>query len=182
MKIVLAYLVLSFLTNISAVVMAQMHTNNLPLLHFYTVAELSLLLIYFREILKHLRISGWIYGICAGFAVVSLLNSLLLQSIYTFNSYARSLEAIIIIAFCVIYLSGEELVSAAGIRFSPSAWISSGLLVYFSSSLFQFIFLNELHIYTEPATKMFIWDIHAVLVLLMYTVFTKAFINEASGK
>ncbi|MES2389120.1 MAG: hypothetical protein V4543_14050 [Bacteroidota bacterium] len=180
MKIILAYLVLSLLINIIAAVLAKFGLNNLPLLHFYTIAELCFVMLFFREIMQPKQVTKWIYTICIFFAVICVLNSLFLQSIYTFNSYTRSLEAILIIGFCITYLSGEEVISTSGIRLFPAAWVSGGLLLYFSSSLIQFVFSNQL-LTSAKSVQILIWDIHGVLLLITYLVYTKAIINEAAA-
>lgn len=178
LKTIFIYILFAGTINIIAAFMAFNYYNNLPLLHIYTILELILLLRFFSRILKNKAVLKVIKIITWVFPLMCMINFSFFESIYTFNSYTRPLEAIIIIILCMIHLKdNEELFSVSSAQAKPEIWISIGLLIYFSGSFFQFTFSNYISHLASPAIKSVIWNLHATLVLLMYIFFTKAFIR-----
>jgi len=178
LKTIFIYILFAGIINIIAAFMAFNYINNLPLLHIYTILELVLLLRFFsrilinKEVLKVINIIKWV------FPLMCIINFSFFESIYTFNSYTRPLEAIIIIVLCMMHIKdSEELFSQNANKIKYEIWISIGLLIYFSGSFFQFTFSNYISHLASRAIKSLIWNLHATLVLLMYILFTKAFVR-----
>lgn len=174
----MVYLYLSLSTNIIASILAARHTNNLPLLHFYTMFELLAVLYYYKKAFSNKKADVWISMVMMAYPLLCIINFSFIQSIYQFNTYTRPLEAIIIIVFSGIYLAEQnsfekqELVTASG------RLVAYGLLIYFCSSLFQFIFSNVVSRNASHFVKMTIWNLHASFVLIMYIFFYLAIRNE----
>lgn len=176
LRIVLFYLCGSLLINIAGSVLAANRTNNLPLLHFYTIFEFLAILLYYHYAFSNMKISIWIRILMIIFPLYCVINFTFIQSLNEFNTYTRPVEAIIIILFSSLYFSGlygEKEESGTSGR-----WIASGLLIYFCSSLFQFIFSNVVSVNTPHHLKMIIWNLHATFVLMMYIFFYFAIRNE----
>ncbi len=174
MRIVLYYLAIAFAFNLFAALLSRQHINNMPLLHLYTVVEFACCALFFRNALEGTRISKFIPFLIGAFTLLSILNTCFLQDIFSFNSYSRSLEAVLLILLCLFFfykLLGAKVDAAR--RSVPYLWAGMGFFFYFSGSLFLFLFPEFEH--AEFSIYQLAWLIHALLVLLMYTFFSIAF-------
>lgn len=155
------YLVTSGCINLIAIILSYHSINNLPLLHLLTLCELYFLLRFYAALFEH-SISVIIKYVCAGTMLASLANSLWLQNIYTFNSYARGLVAISIIFLSLLYF-----IHVPESKKKPAdICIVSGLLLYYAGSFFLFLFSNYLK--KGYALSTVIWDVNASLVIVLY--------------
>jgi hypothetical protein len=172
LKIALLFLLMNGLTNVLAKLLSVAKLRNLPLLHLYTVAELTVLLFFYRSILNDTRLSKWIPAVIAGFLGLSVINTCFFQSIFTYNSYTRTLEAILIMFFSIAYfiklLDKIDQPTGSG----AIAIINAALLLYFSGAFILFIISNV--VATDVVLGTAIWNVHATLVLLMYVLFAIA--------
>jgi hypothetical protein len=108
--------------------------------------------------------------IILSFVVLCVINALYFQSIYTYNSYTRSLEAIFIMAFAIAYFFRTLEKPDVSIKEKESIlWINAALLIYFSGALVLFIVSNMVSKDVALGTKL--WNINATLVLIMYILF-----------
>ena len=154
----------------------------MPLLHFDTLVETILLLLFFKAII-----------VCKGvylievlmvlFPVLCLINFSFFQSIHNFNTYTRSLEAVIFIALSALYWLVANPAEEANSKWTDigNNWIVSGLLLYFSSSLFLFVFSKFLAEQYDRQVNFFIWNLHAACVMIMYFLFAKGLSKSASS-
>jgi hypothetical protein len=133
---------------------------------------------YYRRAFASQWARQWTSIIMIGYPVLCVINFTFFQSIYQFNTYTRPLEAIIIIVFSGIYLGGDGNFDKKGANNNPGRWVSSGFLLYFCSSLFQFIFSNVVSHGASKNVKLIIWNIHATFVLIMYIFFFIAIKHE----
>lgn len=180
LRVLLIYLCISLVVNFAGNILAAQGKNNLPLLHIYTILELVSVLFYYKYAFSDKKVNFWTRIIVVLFPIVCILNFTFVQSLFEFNTYTRPLEAVIIIFFSGLYLasqnSDQEELSVSG------RWVASGFLIYFCSSLFQFVFSNVVSRHTPQFTKLIIWNLHAVFVLIMYLFFYLAIRNESSKR
>ncbi|MCB2379466.1 hypothetical protein LGH70_17850 [Hymenobacter sp. BT635] len=175
LRAVFLYLLVAGATNILAKLLGEARLNNLPLLHIYTIVEFLLLLSYYGKILRHPvlgRALGWL---SIAFPVAAVLNFLLVQDIFTFNSYPRSVAAVVVVALAVFYFFAEE--ARKGPHGQANRWINFGLLQYFGSSIFMFAFSNVLYQHASRQGQFIIGLFHATLVLIMYILFSFGFLS-----
>jgi hypothetical protein len=158
--------------------MAAYRINNLPLLHFYTMFELVAVLWYYQHAFNSKPISKWLTVIMVAFPLLCAVNFTFFQSIYQFNTYTRPLEAIIIIVLSGMYLNSQNNFEKKEHIHNAGRWVASGFLIYFCSSLFQFIFSNVVSQHASKWVKHLIWNIHDTFVLLMYICFFLAIQND----
>lgn len=180
------YLWFTAIANLSAQLMAANYINNMPLIHLDTLVETVLLVLFFKHTLHQKDLTVLINGVLIVFPVLCILN-LFFQSIYSFNTYTRSLEAIILTAFCGIYwlsgtesgnnVPGPESTSDAALTWTEVSgnWIVSGIQLYFASAMFLFIFSNFLMFNSAQQTNILLWNMHAGITLVMYLFFAKGF-------
>ncbi len=172
MKIMACYVFLgAFIQYYSSYESAQKH-NNLWLLHYYTPLEFACICWLYSHVLKDfVRTSAfWVLGL--GFACLSALNSLFLQDIDTFNTYARSLEGILVILLCLIWFfrTLTEL-KIKRLEQDPVFWVNTGFLLYFSGNVLLFAFSNYI-IHINRALNLYIWAFHALFSILLYFFIT----------
>jgi hypothetical protein len=177
------YLVVAAVVNFTAVILASLHKHNLWLLHPYTIIETVLLLFFFIQIFHDpkAKLVAWI--LLFAFPVVCVFNLLFLQTSSNFNTYTRSVEALLIIIASAYYWlsSGKETLHIPWPD-NPLNWIISGLLLYFSSALFLFLFSNYLLAYKQVEANSPVWDIvwviHGFLLMIMYLLFGIGFLKS----
>ena len=140
--------------------------NNLYLYHIFSIIELTLLLQYFKKIIKSLLIKNLINWVTILFLIASALNILFLEKINSLNSNTQSIEFLLLIAFCFIYYM--ELASSDQIIYffkHPVFWIVTGFFIYFSITIFIFSFYK----YSERTYHTFtinFWTVQEVMYLL----------------
>ena len=85
----------------------------------------------------------------------------------TFNTYARPIGNILFIFFAISYY--YKLLKDLKVRYlerNPMFWINTGILIYFSGSLFLFIFSN--YILKNVQLNILFWAIHAGLNIFIH--------------
>lgn len=170
----LQYRVLCFLLfnasicGIAASVLTTLHIANLALLHVYTILELSLIGWFYQEALSGRLSKNLIPVTVAIFVAASLCNTIFIQGWHHFNTYIRPVEALLVIAWSIIYYYKVLSGSASGpMGRSPGFWINTGFLLYFSAALCLFALSN----YILPLNHRFniyIWTLHACFSNLLY--------------
>ncbi|CAN5773384.1 hypothetical protein BH11BAC7_BH11BAC7_25830 [soil metagenome] len=168
------YLLVTGVFNLTAILLSRFHLNNMPVFHVHSVAEFTCCTLFFSNALNKPHLTVFIRILIIAFAVMSILNVLLRQDIYSFNSLPHSTEAIVLILLCFVLMyhllipkSGDLLMN------KPLLFICLGLFFYFCGSLFLFLFRD--YLLTHPFEERFCWALHATLVLLMYILFSFAF-------
>jgi hypothetical protein len=180
-KLLFYYLVASGLINLAAIILVSFRMTNLPLLHLYTIVEAVLILSYFRMLFSEPIIKKILLLISILFPLICIINFTFIQSIYTFNTYTRPLEAILITFFCLLYLykSGftEDWLS------KPTSWFNIGILMYFPVVCMIFILSNYMVFVTKnKAMNLIVWQFHGIMAMVMYFAWAKGFsLNKKNG-
>lgn len=103
------------------------------------------------------------------FVMLCIANALYLQDIHTYNSYTRSVEAIVCILFSLNYFAKLASDPETGnvIRLSDF-YANTGIFLYYSGAFILFVFSNFIITKLSLNNFLIIWNIHAALILLMY--------------
>lgn len=173
-RLLFYYLLASGLINLGALVLIAYRMKNLPLLHLYTIVEAVLILSYFRTLFVDPLIKKVLLFITILFPLLCIINFTFIQSIFTFNTYTRPLEAILITFFCLLYLykSGftENFIN------KPTSWFNIGILMYFPVVCIIFILSNYMVFVTKnKAMNSIVWHFHAAMSMVMYLAWAKGF-------
>lgn len=167
-RVLIVHVCLATIVNFVSAYMWHRKQNNLPLLHVYTLTEFLFLSAYYALRWKSNTARIVILVTALLFTAFAVYNSLYLQSIYHMNSYARSLEALILIGFgasgyyLLLTEKGEHSI------FSRSFfWINTGYFLYFSVSFFLFTLSNYVRI-IEAEIRHTVWAIHALFMIVLY--------------
>ncbi len=142
--------------------------NNLPFFHIYTVIEFFIISWFYWLVFKDYFSKLLIPIVFFTFFIFSLIDSFVFHNVFTFNSYAKSLECIIIVVLSVLYLykTFNEF-QEKDPSDTPVFWINAGFLFYFSGCLFLFTFSN--YILTQGKSMAIVtWALHAFFMILMY--------------
>ena len=150
-----------------------MHLNNLLLIHLFTIIEFSFLALILQPNIEELIPRKRVIQLIITFSLFSIINSIFFESIFQFNAFAMAVEGVLIIFLSLVclYLILKTL-KIKEPEHSPLIWIIFGNLLYFSSSLFVFIYSNAImHSDTISLTT---WGIHAFMSILHYLFYTIA--------
>jgi hypothetical protein len=168
MWVVGVYMLLALCTQFSAAMLSDQKINNLPLLHLYTIIEFLCIVWFYKRLLAHCLPNRFFAGLGIGFVCISILNSIFLQDVFTFNTYARSLEGLIVICLCLFWCYRTLLETR--IRYlesEPAFWVNTGFLIYFSGGVLLFAFSNYI-LQINQHLNLYIWAFHSLLNILLY--------------
>jgi hypothetical protein len=169
LKIMTWYLMLSVITQAVSLLLWKKSINNLPLLHVFTVLEFFLLFAYYSFQSKPLFTRFWFYLILFLFLLFALLDAFVLENLYSFNIYTRSVEAFIFIGCSVHWFISSLTLESKVIFREQNAlkYMNAGFFIYFSGSLILFAFSNYINHLGRPLL-MNIWTLHTLLLIVLY--------------
>ncbi len=153
------------------------------MLHVYTIVEGTFFLSYFKQVFSSKRIKIALTIIRVIFPLICLVNLFFFQSIFTYNTHTRPLEALLISFFCFLHFyvySGQEQDDE---WFKKDVnWINLGVALYFPAALTIFVFANYFRISVNQIMNDLILGVHAALVLVMYLFWAYAFRIAKHGR
>lgn len=168
-RILFIFLGLSTLIETGAITLFALDKNNYPLLHVFTIVEFVMLAWLYRPYLGAVVKPALHTFVLVAFGIFSIYNSLWLQPLTTFNTYARGISFLLLIFFGLVYLFHLIQGESTGIRKLPMFWINLAILLYYASGFFVVVMTNlvmpKLHI---------IWAIHNVFLVIHYLLYCKA--------
>jgi hypothetical protein len=168
------FLFLSGLVQFSSLLLWFLKRNNLPLLHFYIPAGFLCLAFFYRTLLSGFIKARIIEGAAILFIIFSLVNTLFIQPLLTFNSNGLVVESVLIVImalFTFIFLL-NDIVKESGTRDIKSLnWINSGLFIFYSSGLLIFYFGNVITHSLSEMLNLYTWVLHSAFSVAMYSCF-----------
>jgi hypothetical protein len=168
-KIISYYMVLSVLALITSFLCWKKSINNLPINHFFTLFEFLILVWFYSKLLVGFISKKIFIVLTLFFTIFALIDSIFLESIFSFNTLGRSVEALIFIflSFCwfIKLLNSEDVVNSSESK--GISYIVGGFFIYFSGSIILFSFSNYINEMTD-SYSMNIWTIHTFLSVIMY--------------
>lgn len=148
--------------------------NNLPLLHVYVAGGFVLQAWFYNSVLKGFINPRIIWIVVILFTVFTIINSLFFQSIYTFNSYAVTVQAILILilSLSTYFLLLNDIVKQERVSLLKSLnWINSGMFIYYASSLLIFYFSDLIFTHYSNFANKYLWSIHTLFLIIMNVCF-----------
>jgi hypothetical protein len=172
LKAIFYYLTVAVCTHLLTFVLWKLKKNNLPVLHVYTVLEYLVLLRFYYLVLKDFIPVAVFYVLVVIFPLFSITDSLLIEKIYSFNTYSRSVEALIFIflSVCWFVKTASGTVTNENTN-RPLNYTAGGLLIYFAGSVVLFSFMDLIEELTH-GFLMNVWSLHTLLLFLMYILIT----------
>ena len=117
----------------------------MPIGHIYIPVSFALAGLFYLFRLRGFINEKIVAAIIILFIIFSIINSLLIQSIYSFANYSGAIGALILIGFSVL-LFAKIMVEGKIKKLidEPAVWINSGILVYYTANFFFYILYNIL--------------------------------------
>jgi hypothetical protein len=175
----LLYFFVSLVVQIASFMLWRQNINNLPLLHIYTPVEFLLLLWFFNRLPGRIVSDKLFWVLVISFLLLCISDSLFLESIYKFNTYARSLEALMLIVLSVkwfVYVITSEEKNGVRLNTANINYLVSGIFIYFAGSIVLFSFSNMVNRLAYPMA-LNVWSIHTLLLFLFYLLATIALLR-----
>jgi hypothetical protein len=172
LKTLFYYLTLAVGTNLLSFILWKMKKNNLPVLHVYTVVEYLVLLRFYYLILKGFLPGNFFLTLAVIFPLFSIADSLFIENIRSFNTYSRSIEALIFIFLSVCwYVKTVSDTESNNNTNRPFNYIAGGLLIHFAGSVVLFSFRDLISQLTR-SFLMNVWSLHTLVQFVMYIFIT----------
>lgn len=167
------------ITELTSKALAIRGISNLFLFHIYPVVEFSLYLLIYQLHFRTGKARKLL--LCAGicFLLFSITNTIFLQPLHEFNTYGRSLESLLLSVISITYLLTEiNSIESLANRERSMFWVNTAVLTYFPLNLVFFFMSNFLHTHFSNEFNNFLWDIHAILSIAQYLIFTIAIYTD----
>ena len=172
-KILFWFLIFSGIANAINTTLSSHHITTTTLFHIYTIFEFAFISLFYLNLFK----KSWhkpILILIGAFSLLCMVNFIFIQKGLEFNTYTRSLEAVMIIGYCVAYLNQQSIADTEHNWGSNSLnWINAGILVYYSSGLFMFIASN--YLMKHLAFPVYIFLLLDTFLLFEYVLFAIGF-------
>lgn len=148
--------------------------NNLFVLHALVPLGFLFLIAFYRIVLKDFLNKAILSAVGIGFLVFSAINTCFFQDLQTFNSYALTVECILLL---ILSLSTYMLfLNKAVIKQDQQTiislnWINSGLFIYHASTLLIFYFGEFITKNVSLELSRYTWVVHSFFSIIMYGCF-----------
>ncbi len=172
-KVILLLVLISVLSEASAHILGFTGAGQTVVYYLFTCFEFGLLTYVFAEGIKPFFRPIFFLAIALFFLIFILIDMIWISGIAQFNSYSTAIEGLILIFFALIFF--YKTLHELKIRFlerEPLFWISAGVLLYFSSSLFIFLFSN--YVNSSTTALFIIWGIHGIFSILLNVFYSTA--------
>lgn len=171
------FLLFNCLIQISQFVLSCLKQHNLFLLHIDVPVEFTLLAHFYYSLLKKYVDKKIFFTLISLFLLFCIVNSVFIQSVNSFNSYALIAEALFLIIlsiFAFIVLLDPRSGMNKTLIGKVVTLINSGILVNFSTTLLIYYFSNFLIKNADKATVNYIWVYNDLASVVMYFFFIVA--------
>lgn len=165
-KVILLLVLLSVSTEVVAHWVKLQNGNQNLVYYLFTALEYMLLTYIFAQGIQPFFKNVFFKRAAIFFLLFVIADMIWISGINQFNSYSTAVEGLIVIFFSLsfFYKTLEEL-KIEYLEREPVFWISTGVLLYFSSSLFIFLFTN--YVQSSNRALFIIWGIHGIFSILL---------------
>ena len=165
------FLIVSLVIEVVSKTLWFLKVNNFPILHIYTLAGFLTLILFYKAVLDKF-IPGKVFIVITSlFISFTIINSIFIQSIFESNSYALTLESVLILILSLIsfyYLLKVQPEVTPDVVSILSA--NTGIFIYFTCNVILFTLSSKFSGYS-PDFRKYVWAVHALVALLMYSCF-----------
>jgi len=164
-RILLFGLIISAITDIiNQFVFVSNRWNSAILFHGYTVLEFIIYALLYQHFFHNPHIKKGIKVIIVLFLIFKVIDVTLISNIKEHDTLAMTLESIVMITFGLLYFDQVlKEMAIPNLERYPVFWINSGILIYFSGSLFLFLFSD--FIFNNRMSYWSFWPIHSCLTI-----------------
>ncbi len=165
-----AYFYLSALFDLAGLITWHKKVNNLPLFHLFTLIELLFLGWVYEQAFMNVLLKRIVAVLTVLLGVFTVADSVLLESIWTFNSISATAESVYLIVLSLLLF--RQLLLQDEVMFldrHPLFWFNSGVLLYFAGNLFVFMLQ---HTIADSAQQGYVYGIvHSGINILANLLF-----------
>ncbi len=163
-------LIINIVVEIVNVIFAQLGLNNQYIFHYFTVAEFTLISLFYSLFFSN-YFSTWLIKILIPvFFILAYIDSRI-NGLNTVNNFSASVESIILIFYSLFFfyyvlnnLIFENLLS------TPVFWLNTAILFYFSGNLILFVFSNHME-RIDSIKYGILWSVIHTFFNVIYNVF-----------
>ena len=169
--VIFVYAIISSLTDFSFEIFTPTSPTDFYFFSIFTVLEYSFFSIFLYFNFKKKLFKNILLIVSLLFYAFSIYNVLSTKD-YIFDSFPASIEAILIIIFCIFFF--YEQINNPEISFiysSKKFWIATAFLIYLSGTLFLFIYASNL----SDEEYNFYWPINFIFNILKNILIALAF-------
>jgi hypothetical protein len=173
-KIILFFNIFTGILEILNIILASLNIYNTFVFHFYSIFEFALISWFYKLQFKG-KTDKIIPPLIVAYAILSIINFLYIQNNIQLNTYTHSIEAIIIIGYCINFINKQSQFDATYSWGSFSLnWINTGLLLFYSCSFFAFMFTNYL-MHASKHINNVVWSSYDTIIIFENILFAIAF-------
>lgn len=167
------FFVFGCVTEVFSILFAIWFNNNLPLSHLFVVVEFTLFIYLFKS---NINFNNKLYYLLLLiFLVPSFLDAFYFNSIFQFNSIARTLECIILVCTSLyFYYINIKKITTEPLLKNPMFWFVTSVLFYFSISFFYFM-IKDFIIKNDESLNELADNVHAFVNIISNLLFAKSF-------
>lgn len=170
MYVLFCFLILGVTTQMLGTLTTRNHIKNLPLLHLYTVIEFCWISWFYHVAMPEQFTRKKVIAIMLIFGLGATLNTAFLQPATQFNTYARTVESIIIITYSLSFFHKTiDEMQILKLEKEPLFWINIGFLLYFSGGTLLFVFSNFILPF-KNSLNIYVWALHGIFSILLYLI------------
>lgn len=168
------FLLYSGIIQILALLLWLLKINNMPLLHLYVPSGFILISMFYGVVFKTLINPIILKVLAIGFVVYSLLNTIFIEDLFSFNSYALSVESILLIILSIftylVFLGRKK--DADNVQEKTGIiWINSGIFLYYTANLLFFYFGSYIMSRLSVSASSYTWAFHSFYSIVMNCLF-----------
>jgi hypothetical protein len=157
-KVLFILLVTSLLADVGSIVYVKAGFRGEIIPNIFFIAQVILLGKIYSHLLNERMV---IFGILAGYLVLSIINIAFLESINEYQSLLRLLGNAVILGFAISYYQHVyKIMPIKNITESSPFWINNAVLYYFSLNFFLFAAANYIFKNEPPEVGMVFWSFH----------------------
>ena len=173
-RIILWFVLFSAIVNGIVIALSHQGVHTSFIFHIYTVFEFLFLSLFYLQVFgKDTR--KIIIPLIALFSLWCIYNYLFLQNGDKVNTYTRPIEAIIVMLYGMLFINKQNNVERDASWGSDGLnWINTGILIYYASNLFVFVFFNFL-VNGERYMFEIAMSLHDTLMIAEYVLFAIGF-------
>jgi hypothetical protein len=185
-KLLVGYLCFNLAIEVGSVFGAIVYHQNLPLLHLYTMGEFVLWTLFYDRLFKEKTfLNKYLYWILGTIGTLVMLNSIFVQSIFSYNSYAKTLVQTLIICYALRYsfYFTEEAIHPS-LEYKMLRVINAVILLNYSGTLF--IYMSSIFWLTDNGDFSFLSPLNLVLntifqLIILITLWKVVFTHRKSS-
>lgn len=169
------FFVLSLGVEITAACFKMKYHNNLPVLHFFTLVEMS-----FLSIVYFVASEAKVFKVAVAanlllFWGIAYMDAFTVHDIWMHNSLSRPYESTSLSIYSLFYF---YFIMKNNFEFylwkSPMFWVNLAVLVYFSFNILNFTLNNYFILHAESVSEISLYT-HALFNIIAHSLFAQSF-------